>query len=323
MARQQLPQDDPPKGLPAWMATFADLMSLLMCFFVLLLSFSEMDIARYKIIAGSMKEAFGVQSEVKVQDIPKGTSIIAQEFSPGTPRPTPDNSVKQDSADTMKQSLDNRVRDPGTHERDKDTMEVTEDISHVILEKVNALMEETERDAAKLADSLREETESGYIDIETGWRSITIRIREKGSFKSGQAVLQHEFVDVMARLRNVLTGIEGKFAVEGHTDDIPIRNQLFPSNWDLSASRALSVAHELLKDDVIDDSRFMVVGYADTKPLVDNSTRQNRASNRRVEIVIHQGLDEETNKELKALEQIQPGVLESIGADDAGSPLPN
>ena len=67
-------EDDGPKGTPAWMATFADLMSLLMCFFVLLLSFSEMDLAEYKRVAGSMREAFGVQNQVRVMDTPKGTN---------------------------------------------------------------------------------------------------------------------------------------------------------------------------------------------------------------------------------------------------------
>ena len=68
--------------------TFADLMTLLMCFFVLLLSFSEMDVAKFKQLSGSMKDAFGVQAEVEVETIPKGTSVIAQEFSPGKPEPT-------------------------------------------------------------------------------------------------------------------------------------------------------------------------------------------------------------------------------------------
>ena len=63
----------PPAGLPAWMGTFADLMALLMCFFVLLLSFAEMDVLKFKQIAGSMSMAFGVQNKVHVRDIPKGT----------------------------------------------------------------------------------------------------------------------------------------------------------------------------------------------------------------------------------------------------------
>lgn len=81
------------EGLPAYMGTFADLMSLLMCFFVLLLSFAEMDVTKFKRLAGSMKDAFGVQREISADAIPMGTSIIAQEFSPGRPEPTDRKSV--------------------------------------------------------------------------------------------------------------------------------------------------------------------------------------------------------------------------------------
>ena len=87
----------PPPGLPAYMGTFADLMALLMCFFVLLLAFSEMDVLKFKQIAGSMKFAFGVQNKIEVEDIPKGTSIIAMEFRPGRPDPTPIETLQQQS----------------------------------------------------------------------------------------------------------------------------------------------------------------------------------------------------------------------------------
>ena len=80
MAQEEECPKCPPEGLPAWMGTFADLMSLLMCFFVLLLAFSEMDVLKFKQIAGSMKFAFGVQNKIEVKDIPKGTSVIAMEF---------------------------------------------------------------------------------------------------------------------------------------------------------------------------------------------------------------------------------------------------
>ncbi len=93
-------------GAPAWVMTFADLMSLLMCFFVLLLSFSEMDVQKYKQVAGSLREAFGVQRLVESKIMPKGTSIIAQEFSPGRPTPTPINEVRQQTTDETKENLD-------------------------------------------------------------------------------------------------------------------------------------------------------------------------------------------------------------------------
>lgn len=96
----------PPPGLPGYFGTFADLMSLLMCFFVLLLSFSEMDVLKYKQIAGSMEYAFGVQNKIEVKDIPKGTSVIAMEFRPGRPEPTPIENIQQQTAEITEQTLE-------------------------------------------------------------------------------------------------------------------------------------------------------------------------------------------------------------------------
>ena len=98
----------PPPGLAPWMGTFADLMALLMCFFVLLLSFSELDAMKFKRLAGSMAQAFGVQNRLKVVEVPKGTSIIAQEFSPGRPEPTPINEIYQRTEDITEMSLEVR-----------------------------------------------------------------------------------------------------------------------------------------------------------------------------------------------------------------------
>ena len=95
---------DNKKGGAGWVMTFADLMSLLMCFFVLLLSFSEMDVLKFKRLAGSMRTAFGVQAEFRAEDVPKGTSIIAQEFSPGKPDPTPLNEIWQKTTDSTRSS---------------------------------------------------------------------------------------------------------------------------------------------------------------------------------------------------------------------------
>lgn len=106
MAGKNGPPKDEPAGAPAWVMTFADLMSLLMCFFVLLLSFSEMDAAKYKQVAGSMKHAFGVQRDIKVKESPKGVSIIAKEFSPGKPQPTMERVLRQQTTDENRQYLE-------------------------------------------------------------------------------------------------------------------------------------------------------------------------------------------------------------------------
>lgn len=304
--------DDAPAGAPAWMATFADLMSLLMCFFVLLLSFSEMDVLKYKQIAGSMKEAFGVQNKVEVSDIPKGTSIIAKEFSPGDPKPTQIKTVNQVTTDVTKQSL--KVGSPTPSDATKiDPKNLDKEQTKKLLEeKLKALIGETKQDADKLKKILKKEIENGKIDIEAKGRSITIRIREKGSFPSGSATLHPDFTPVMATLRDSLKDISGKISVEGHSDNIPIKSARFKSNWDLSSSRALSVTHELIQDNVLESSRFMVVGHADTKPYKPNTTPQNRAENRRVEIVIRQGLDDATAASIKDIQKSNPEALETM-----------
>ena len=93
------PKEDDSFTCPAWMGTFADMMSLMLCFFVLLLSFAEMDRKKYKQIAGSMAKAFGVQREVQAKLIPMRTSIFAQEFSPGKPDPTLFPAMRQHTQD--------------------------------------------------------------------------------------------------------------------------------------------------------------------------------------------------------------------------------
>jgi chemotaxis protein MotB len=126
----------------------------------------------------------------------------------------------------------------------------------------------------------------GKIDIESGNNQVVIRIRERGSFASGQAILDPSLLPLVSQLRYALQEIAGTISVEGHTDNVPIKSPAFDSNWNLSASRALSVARELMSGGELDESRFVVVGHADTRPLRPNDSAESRAANRRVEIVV-------------------------------------
>lgn len=303
-------EDDIPPGAPPWMATFADLMALLMCFFVLLLSFSEMDVLKYKQVAGSMAQAFGVQNEITADGIPKGTSVIAQEFSPGKPQPTLDPIIQQQTMDNSEQSLQTGQSDFGV---DSDAIESTEvTAEELLVERLEDLQEQTLEDVEKIREVLEGEIARNLVDIEAGFRSIVIRIRERGSFESGSAEINPDFIPVMSQLREILGGVAGRIAVEGHTDNIPISTPLAPSNWHLSSQRALSVAQQLLLGDTIPDERMMVIGYADTRPQEPNDTAEGRAQNRRVEIVIRQGLDEETSRELEELQDADNGLLDTL-----------
>ena len=276
------------------MATFADLMALLMCFFVLLLSFSEMDVQKYKQVAGSMQNAFGVQNQVKVMDIPKGTSIIAREFSPGRPQPTQMDTVNQFTTETNKASL--RVGNPTAPQLDDmKTQQLLE-------ERFKKMFEETRADADKLRQVLAKEIKDGKIDIESSGQMITVRVREKGTFPSASATLNPGFKPVMQSLKEALADIDGKISVEGHTDNIPIASARFLSNWELSTSRALTVTHELVEGEKLDGSRFVVVGHGSTQPYKPNTSAENRSYNRRVEIIIRQGSASTTNLNVEQLQ---------------------
>jgi chemotaxis protein MotB len=269
-----------PQGLPPWLATFADLMSLLMCFFVLLLSFAEVDAQRFKKMADAMKDAFGVQRDIPALEVVKGTSVIMQEFSPGIPQPSPLNEIRQTTSDLEKEFLEREE-----HERDQ--LDIDEAKAAMLAE----LEQETQAQANELEGMLEEEINDGLIDVETEATNIIIRIQEKGSFPSGRANLNPEFFEVISKITEVVSATPGKIIVAGHTDNIPISTRRFRSNWELSSARAVTVVHAMLSNASIEEERFLIQGYADSKPLVDNGTAENRALNRRVELVIKRGED--------------------------------
>lgn len=297
----------PPEGLPAYMGTFADLMALLMCFFVLLLSFAEMDVLKFKRLAGSMKSAFGVQREVEVNEIPMGTSIIAQEFSPGRPEPTPINDVMQRTSDEPQRNLQVQC----TPDQLTDEITITEDQQtaggqNELVEQLTELIEATRDDAVSLANALAKQIRDGEVEIETRGRQITVRIKEKGSFDSGSAQLQDGFDVVLHDVRDVLSAMKGDILVQGHTDNVAISTRRFRSNWELSSARAVSVAQELLSEGVLDPLRFTVSGYSYTRPLVPNDSDENKALNRRVEIVVNQDPTQSFQSDLDNLVEVDP-----------------
>lgn len=261
----------PPAGAPLWLATFADLMSLLMCFFVLLLSFATMDANKFRKMAQSLENAFGVQRDIPATEIPMGTSIIAQHFSPAQTEPTPLEQIKQ-STNQQTTKLDVSV----------------EDMEEVKKKMLQAKIGEIEEQAEKIENSLAREVKKGLVSVETQDLKIIVRINEKGSFSSGTAILKAGFEPVMKKITSAVNDSIGTIHVAGHTDNIPISTDWYRSNWELAAGRAVTVANYMLSNKTTDSNRIVVEGYADTKPLVANDSAGNRAKNRRVEIIITQ-----------------------------------
>ncbi len=292
----------PPPGLPAWMGTFADLMSLLMCFFVLLLAFSEMDVLKFKQIAGSMKFAFGVQNKLEVKDIPKGTSVIAMEFRPGKPDPTPIETIQQQTVEMTQQMLEFQAGDEdsaggrqeqrgnkrGGESQSTAKKESSEASKSADQERINDLVK-------KIAQQLEKQIMDGAIELESLGQQIIIRIRENGSFPSGSAFLQPQFKPIIQQIAELLKDVPGEITVSGHTDDYQVSNELYSNNWDLSAKRAVAVATEMQKVPDFDKARMVVIGHAETRPLVPNEDGESRKRNRRVEISIMQGKAKESS----------------------------
>lgn len=289
----ELPEEEKP-GIPAWVVTFADLMSLLMCFFVLLLSFSEIDAAKFKQIAGELAKAFGVQREVPALEVPMGTSPVFDSFSPGPPQPTVLDEVKQTTSEQAPEL--ETLRSP-----------IDQQIEHQISER----MDET---TAKVAKVLEEAIRDGRVQMLQEGRRIVIRIEERGSFPSGSAEVTWEFEDLLLDMAEVFAEIPGRLTIEGHTDNVPIRSDRFQSNWDLSAVRASSVANVLLESGAVEPDRLVVKGLADTQPRENNDTPESRALNRRVEIIIDlSGPMEEQEARLREL--IEAGQSETLTPD--------
>jgi len=280
---------DEPAGLPGWVMTFADLMTLLMCFFVLMLAFSEMDVARFKLLSGSMRDAFGVQALLDARTVPKGTSVITREFSPGDPVPTPRDTINQFTMDSNLNTLD-------------------------VMKRRTLLIEETELHARRLRSALAAEIANGSVAIETEGVKIIIRILENASFDSGYADVRPSFLPVLARIGSLIDLADGTVTVSGHTDDVPIANERFRSNWELSASRAVSVAHELLATSPLDPSRFVVTGHADTQPRAPNDGPENRARNRRVDISIVRGTELDKNRQV-SIDDARVGLVDAGGSE--------
>lgn len=279
------PQKKEAAGAPAWVMTFADLMSLLLAFFVLLFSFSELDKQKFKELSGSMKDAFGVQREVPAFNPPIGSSFIARDFSPGMPVATEQDEVRQQALRELQ-----KVTPDGLEEEERD---LAED-----LEKVRSYL------AVEIAE--------GMVEVDhDGDRVITIRIRETGSFPSGSAELSNDFNPVIKKIARLTNEIGGRIAVAGHTDPIPINTSRFRSNWELSSARAVTVLEQIVAEGKIDPARFQVAGHGSTRPIEPNDTAEGRARNRRVEVILLRGGSLDSNYS-GAMSSRETSVLDTL-----------
>ena len=191
-------------GAPAWMATFADMATLLMAFFVLILSFAEMNVPKFKQISGSMRNSFGIQRLIPVVEMPKADSIIAQSFSPSKAEPTPLNTIRQDTTDDQKENVELKTESESKEfENTKDFQAVKEALSQEISEgKVNVknlngeiVVEVTEQDNKS----------DGSLSDQSGKN-------KEGKEVSG--LVSQETIELYAKVADVQSTVESKVTVQ-------------------------------------------------------------------------------------------------------------
>ena len=311
----------PKKGAPAWMATFADIATLLMAFFVLILSFAEFNTPKFKMVAGSLERAFGVQREVPVMEMPQGTTILELNFSPApeialteemrqettdanqpeVKQPDAQDDARDGSADAQAEAQ--QLADEMLQELAQDLAQAlqTEQGQDVVEELLEDLSQELARlqgdisaaeQAAALADAtlrvaLREEVAQGLVTIEQREDRVIITVGAGGAFASGSADLTPAARDIMARLAFSAMGDASDIVVTGHTDDVPLApGAPLGDNWGLAAARASAVVREIEGTALIDPDRLTAISRGETQPLTENTTAEGRAENRRIEIEI-------------------------------------
>lgn len=258
-----------------WIVTFADLMSLLLTFFILLLSFSNMDLEKYEKMAVAMSSSFGASALSGNNRL--GGSVIFSE-NPVIPPPK----EKQSELEKEFEDFD---------EPNIELLEEPED------EPVKAAQIDPNIDklTENLVSALESEIVSNALSVSYDADKVVVRFSEASTFTSGSEEIKAGMLPIIEKIENVLAQCQGDIIVSGYTDNLPVNSRRFRSNWDLSAARAVSVVHQLIFNNKIDVNRVMAAGRAETNPLADNDNPENRAKNRRVEINIYDPKCQETD----------------------------
>lgn len=263
MAKRK-PADAPKPGAPAWMATFSDLMNLLLCFFVLLFSMSTVDAQKFELIAASFSETFSIFS-AGGKAIGEGMMIS--------------NGVSQLN------ELDHYINSTG---KDMESEEVIPDALKEFEEKKLA---ESEALAEKIEEALQESGMQQLVGVNFNSQYVQLTMNGALLFDSGDADLKDDSDAMMEQIAKVLQRYaDGIIEVEGHTDNVPMNGVKYSDNDELSSARAISVFRYLVEHTSINPVMIKHSGRGEYVPIADNSTPEGRALNRRVEIKIYNSL---------------------------------
>ncbi len=278
MAKQRK-EDAPPPGSPAWMATFGDMMNLLLCFFVLLFSMSTVDAQKFEMIVASFSETFSI-FQAGATAIGEGVLI-----SNGVSQLNELDEYINSTGKTQENDTDASGLDSSDSTTQTNTLEEAE------AQLAAAGLAKSEELAEKIAEAVAESNMQEQVDIEFTSQYVQLTLKGALLFDSGKAEIRTEALPVVAKAAVILERYaESIIEVEGHTDDVPMNSAKYANNNELSSARALSVFDYLVENTSLEPGMIKHSGRGEYVPVADNSTAEGRAKNRRVEIRIYHSL---------------------------------
>lgn len=269
MARRK--RQEEPENHERWLVSYADFITLLFAFFVVMYSISSVNDGKYRVLSNTLTEAF-VAPPIRTDDpIQVGEELRSLEPQVGEPfLPEP---VQPSSIPTEEEN--------GTAQIRYRPLEAVED---------------------ELSQALLDYVDQGLVKVTRTQRGIGVEMKSSMLFDSGSARLSRDALKALRKVVLIVKPISNMINVEGHTDNVPISTVSFPSNWELSAARAASVVHYFAKLGVASE-RMAAIGYGEFRPLDSNDTAEGRRKNRRVNLfIMSQQVSDAANEAGTALE---------------------
>ena len=283
-----------------WLVSYADFITLLFAFFVVMYSISSVNEGKYRVLSDSMVAAF--------RDPVRSLSPIQV----GNPlrSPAQSKSILDHNKQIMEIFKVPLQRESAQQAEDKKSRMEPQTMRDETVDE-----EELDEASQQLADSIEaamaDLVDDGLIDVRRDKRWIEVEIKSSILFNSGSSELSAKSVPVLRKLAEKIQPLDNVIHVEGFTDNIPINNFEFISNWELSASRAASVVHLFTRLGV-DPQRMAAIGYGEFRPIAGNATAAGRAKNRRVVLVIMSGSDARISQRLDHLQTTREGKPELV-----------
>lgn len=267
MARKK--QEDAPKGSPAWMSTFSDLMNLLLCFFVMLFAMSDVDAEKFEKIVASFQNTFSI--------LPSGGASIGE-------------GELVSSGVSQLEMLDSYYKEQANSASNEESDTET-DIAEAYKEQS---LEESEQMAQAIEEAISRYGIQDEVEVDFDAQYVMLNMNGAILFDSGKSDIKQEAYPLIDKVGKLIEPYQQNIIeVEGHTDNVPIHSSKYEDNDVLSFYRARSVGDYLREITSVDPAHIKAAGRGEYVPIADNSTPEGRARNRRVVIKIYNSYSSE------------------------------